>query len=161
MNIGETAAASGVSAKMIRYYESIGLMPRAARSGGNYRVYDPSDVHTLKFIRRARDLGFSMAETQQLLSLWRDDSRASIEVKAIAQKHVADLQRKITDLEEMAATLRHLVASCAGDGRPHCPILSDLAGAPHHKHQADAGNLPASTDQGASKHVRTQRSQRH
>src|SRR5438132_10427862 len=115
MNIGEAAAASGVSAKMIRYYESIGLIERAARSGGNYRVYRSDDVHTLRFIRRARGLGFSVEETEQLLGLWRDSTRASSEVKAIADNHIGELERKITELEEMAATLRHLAASCAGD----------------------------------------------
>ena len=118
MNIGEAAAASGVSAKMIRYYESIGLIARAARSGGNYRVYGDDDVHTLKFIRRARSLGFPVEETEQLLGLWRDHGRASSEVKAIAERHVDALERKIGELEEMAATLRHLAASCVGDERP-------------------------------------------
>lgn len=128
MNIGEAAAESGISAKMIRYYESMGLMPSAARSGGNYRVYEAADVHALRFIRRARDLGFSMQATQELLRLWRDSGRASSEVRAVATKHVADLEEKIANLQAMAATLRHLVAACAGDSRPHCPILIDLAG---------------------------------
>jgi MerR family copper efflux transcriptional regulator len=131
MNIGEASGASGVSAKMIRYYESIGLIAAVARSEGNYRVYGEDDVHTLRFIRRARRLGFSIEETGQLLGLWRDRSRASGEVKAIAQNHIAELERKITELEEMAGTLRHLVASCAGDRRAHCPILNDLAGESH------------------------------
>jgi len=143
MNIGEAAAASGVSAKMIRYYESIGLIERAARSTGNYRVYSGDDVHTLKFIRRARSLGFSVGESEQLLGLWRDSSRASSEVKAIAENHVAELERKITELEEMAATLRHLAAACAGDARPHCPILNDLADSEHRRphHHAVRGPL--------------------
>src|ERR1700741_222131 len=128
MNIGQAALASGVSAKMIRYYESIGLIEAVARSEGNYRVYAPDDVHALRFIRRARSLGFSIEETEHLLSLWRDQSRASAEVKAIATKHVADLERKITELEEMAATLRELASCCHGDARPHCPILNELAG---------------------------------
>jgi Cu(I)-responsive transcriptional regulator len=138
MNIGQAAAASGVSAKMIRYYESIGLIEAVARTEGNYRVYDGDDVHTLKFIRRARSLGFSIEETEHLLSLWRDKSRASAEVKAIATRHVAELERKITELEEMAATLRHLASSCHGDARPHCPILNELAGEArtHHAHGA-------------------------
>src|SRR5438270_790975 len=134
MNIGEAAAASGVSAKMIRYYESIGLIERAARSGGNYRVYGSDDVHTLRFIRRARRLGFSVEETEHLLGLWRDQSRASVEVKAIAERHIEELERKINELEEMAGTLRHLAAACAGNRRPHCPILNDLAGDEHAAH---------------------------
>jgi Cu(I)-responsive transcriptional regulator len=137
MNIGEASAASGVTAKMIRYYESIGLIGPAARSQGNYRVYGHEDVHTLRFIRRARSLGFSIEETEQLLSLWRDKGRASAEVKAIATSHIADLNRKITELKEMTATLGQLVASCHGDDRPHCPILNELAaeGAGHaHRH---------------------------
>src|SRR5260221_1596373 len=136
MNIGQAAVASGVSAKMIRYYESIGLMPPAARTGGNYRVYGAADVHALKFVRRARALGFSIAETEQLLSLWRDSARASSDVRRIAKTHLADLDQKIVGLQEMAATLRHLGASCAGGSRPHCPILSDLPGhpPPHHGH---------------------------
>ncbi len=130
MNIGEAAAASGVSAKMIRYYEQIGLIEPAARSGGNYRVYNADDVHTLRFVRRARGLGFSIDDTEQLLGLWRDRSRASGEVKAIASGHIADLERKIAELQEMTGTLRNLVSCCAGDKRPHCPILNELAGAP-------------------------------
>jgi MerR family transcriptional regulator, copper efflux regulator len=143
MNIGEAAAASGVSAKMIRYYESIGLIEPAARSSANYRVYGGDDVHTLRFIRRARRLGFSVEETEQLLGLWRDSSRASSEVKAIADNHIGELERKITELEEMAATLRHLAASCAGDKRPHCPILNGLAGGDGQRH-ADHGPPVAS-----------------
>ena len=140
MNIGEASAVSGVSAKMIRYYESIGLIKAPARSGGNYRVYDADDVHTLKFVRRARSLGFSVEETEQLLGLWRE-GRTSAEVKAIATSHIAELETKITELEEMAAPLRHLAAACAGDSRPHCPILNELAGeapvhAHHHRHPA-------------------------
>jgi Cu(I)-responsive transcriptional regulator len=129
MNIGEAAAASGVSAKMIRYYESIGLIQPAARSSGNYRVYGHDDVHTLRFIRRARSLGFLIEETEHLLGLWRDSSRTSAEVKAIAERHIDELEQKIKALEEMAATLRHLATSCVGDKRPHCPILNELAGA--------------------------------
>jgi Cu(I)-responsive transcriptional regulator len=127
MNIGQASSASGVSAKMIRYYESIGLIGPAARSEGNYRVYDADAVHTLRFVRRARSLGFSIEETEQLLGLWRDRSRASGEVKAIATGHIADLERKITELQEMAGTLRDLVSCCAGDHRPQCPILNELA----------------------------------
>ncbi|MDQ0470625.1 Cu(I)-responsive transcriptional regulator [Labrys wisconsinensis] len=127
MNIGEAAKASGVSAKMIRYYESIGLMPGAARTAAGYRVYADSDVHTLRFIRRARDLGFSVEQMAELLKLWSDRSRASADVKRIALAHVGELEAKMRALQEMARTLRHLAAHCHGDGRPHCPILEDLS----------------------------------
>ncbi len=128
MNIGQAAAASGVSAKMIRYYESIGLVPPARRTASGYRVYEARDVHTLAFIRRARDLGFPLARVEALVRLWRDDGRASAEVKAIAEAHVAELRARIEALEEMARTLAHLAGSCHGDTRPDCPILEDLAG---------------------------------
>lgn len=127
MNIGEAAAASGVSAKMIRYYESIGLLTGVARTANGYRVYSEPAVHTLGFIRRARDLGFSVAEIEKLLALWRDRDRASAEVKAIAERHVDELGRKIAALEAMRRTLEHLVAHCHGNHRPDCPILEDLA----------------------------------
>lgn len=127
MNIGEAAAAAGLSAKMVRHYESIGLLPRATRSYSNYRVYAPNDVHTLRFIRRARSLGFSMAEIKELLGLWRNRTRSSAAVKRIAGKHVADLKRKIAELEGMAATLEHFMRHCHGDHRPECPILDELA----------------------------------
>jgi Cu(I)-responsive transcriptional regulator len=143
MNIGQAAYASGVSAKMIRYYESIGLIAPAARTEGNYRVYGAEDVHTLRFVRRARSLGFSIEETGQLLGLWRDQGRASAEVKAIAQNHIAELERKITELDEMAGTLRHLVSCCAGDKRPHCPILNELAGRPPEGNHHEAPAKPA------------------
>ena len=127
MNIGEAARASGVSAKMIRYYESIGLIPDAGRSAAGYRVYGEADIHTLSFIRRARDLGFSVAEMGELLALWRDKSRASADVKTIALRHVAELEDKARALQAMSRTLRHLAENCHGDHRPHCPILDDLA----------------------------------
>jgi len=127
MNIGQAAKASGVSAKMIRYYEQTGLIPKAARSEAGYRNYSPSDVHTLRFIRRARDLGFSVEQIAELLALWRDRSRASADVKAVALSHVAGLKAKIAELQAMAQTLEHLAAHCHGDGRPDCPILEDLA----------------------------------
>jgi Cu(I)-responsive transcriptional regulator len=127
MNIGEASAASGVSAKMIRYYESIGLIAPPPRTQAGYRVYGASDVHTLRFVRRARLLGFSVEEMAELLALWRDRSRASADVKALALRHVDDLQRRIAELQAMADTLRQLVESCHGDDRPDCPILSDLA----------------------------------
>ncbi len=128
MNIGQAAKASGVSAKMIRYYESIGLISPARRTESNYRVYGPNDVHTLRFIKRARNLGFSMEETAALLALWQDKSRASSDVKRIAIDHVRDLEIRIRELREMADTLRHLIHCCSGDNRPDCPILSSLAG---------------------------------
>ena len=126
MNIGQASKASGVSAKMIRYYEQTGLIPKAGRTDSGYRDYSPSDVHMLRFIRRARDLGFSVAEINDLLSLWRDKSRQSADVKRIAQAHIAQLQERIENLEQMAATLSTLVDCCAGDDRPDCPILADL-----------------------------------
>jgi Cu(I)-responsive transcriptional regulator len=127
MNIGEAAGASGVSAKMVRYYESIGLIRPPARTESGYRVYGDDDVHALRFIRRARGLGFSVDETSQLLALWHDKSRASADVKAFALKHVADLEKKIADLQAMSRTLQHLASHCHGDKRPDCPILDDLA----------------------------------
>lgn len=126
MNIGPAAKASGVSAKMIRYYEESGLIVKAARTGSGYRDYSDKDVNVLRFIRRARDLGFSMAEIGNLLALWQDQSRQSAEVKRIAQAHVAALERKIRDMQDMADTLRDLVSCCQGDHRPDCPILKGL-----------------------------------
>lgn len=126
MNIGQAAAATGVSAKMIRYYDEIGLVRPASRSGANYREYDEREINELRFIKRARSLGFSMAEIEQLLSLWRDRGRPSREVKAIADRHVADLDARIAEMKAMSDTLRHLSHCCAGDDRPDCPILEDL-----------------------------------
>ncbi len=127
MNIGQAAAASGVSAKMIRYYESIELINAVARTEAGYRVYSDADVHTLKFIRRARDLGFSVEQMSSLLALWQDRSRASAEVKRIALEHVGELERKMRELAEMAETLRHLAKNCHGDHRPDCPIINELS----------------------------------
>ena len=128
MNIGNAARASGVSAKMIRYYESIGLIPKAARSESGYRHYTEADVHTLRFIRRARDLGFPVEQIGELLALWHDRSRASADVKQVALAHVEALETKVRELMAMSRTLRHLAETCHGDARPHCPILDDLAG---------------------------------
>ena len=126
MNIGEAARASGVSAKMIRYYEQSGLIPPAARTASGYRDYASNDVHMLRFIRRARDLGFSVAEIGGLLELWRDRSRQSADVKRIALARIEDLRRKIDEMEQMADTLQTLASCCSGDNRPDCPILADL-----------------------------------
>ena len=128
MNIGEASSASGVSAKMIRYYESIGLIRAPLRTESNYRVYSSDEVHTLRFVKRARTLGFSVDETSTLLGLWQDKDRASGEVKAIATSHIAALETKIDELQGMVKTLKHLAHCCSGDDRPNCPILDDLAG---------------------------------
>ncbi len=127
MNIGQAAAASGVSAKMIRHYEAIGLVPAPVRTEAGYRVYGERDVHTLRFIRRARDLGFAIPRIRDLLALWHDEGRASRNVRAIALSHVRELEERMRQLQTMAATLRHLAAHCHGDGRPDCPIIDDLA----------------------------------
>ena len=127
MNIGEAARATGVSVKMIRYYEGRGLIPAPGRTAAGYRVYGARDVDTLRFVRRARDVGFSMKEIEGLLALWQDRARASADVKAIALAHVADLERRIEEMRGMAATLSHLARHCHGDDRPDCPILDDLA----------------------------------
>jgi Cu(I)-responsive transcriptional regulator len=129
MNIGEAAAASGVSAKMIRHYESIGLLPSAPRSDGGYRRYDARAVHTLRFVRRARNLGFSLDEIRALLMLWQDRGRTSADVKAITLRHVAELEQRIAELQAMRDTLSHLAQACSGDARPDCPILADFADA--------------------------------
>jgi MerR family transcriptional regulator, copper efflux regulator len=128
MNIGQAAATSEVSAKMIRHYETLGLLPKVPRTEAGYRQYDDASVHTLRFIRRARDLGFSIKEIQTLLGLWRNRRRASADVKRIASAHAADLQRRIDEMQAMKRTLEHLAHCCQGDARPDCPILDDLAG---------------------------------
>ncbi len=130
MNIGEAARASGVSAKMIRHYEAIGLIAVARRSGSGYRIYEDSDVHMLRFVRRARDLGFGVERIRELLSLWQDRRRSSASVKRVALEHVRELEARQRDLEVMAGTLRHLVEHCSGDQRPQCPIIDDLAAGP-------------------------------
>ena len=124
-NIGEAAEATGISAKMIRYYESIGLIPKATRTFANYRVYSGNDVHSLKFVRRARDLGFSIEQIRTLLALWQN-RRPSAEVKRVALAHIAELEAKISALDSMRRTLAHLAAHCHGDDRPTCPILEEL-----------------------------------
>jgi MerR family copper efflux transcriptional regulator len=125
-HIGEAALRSGVSAKMVRHYESLGLLPRVGRTEAGYRQYREAEVHTLRFIRRARDLGFSMAEIAALLKLWQNRRRASADVKRIASAHVADLERRIEAMAAMKRTLQGLVACCHGDQRPDCPILDEL-----------------------------------
>ena len=134
MKIGEASRRSGVTAKMIRYYESIELLAPAARAENSYRDFDIRDVHDLTFIRRSRDLGFSIDEIRRLLALWRDRSRPSREVKEIAQKHVADLEARIAHMQEIVGTLRHLSDCCAGDDRPACPLLGELDGNGRHGH---------------------------
>ena len=127
VNIGEAAAASGVSAKMIRHYEKIRLIKPAGRTASGYRVYETNDVHTLRFIRRARNLGFSVADIEQLLALWRNRQRASADVKAVANQHLEALQTKLTEIQGMIDALETLVSACSDDKRPDCPILGDLA----------------------------------
>ncbi|MGE7367982.1 Cu(I)-responsive transcriptional regulator [Neorhizobium sp. NPDC001467] len=139
MNIGQAAEASGVSAKMIRYYEDIGLIAPAARSGNNYRIYVEDQVHVLRFVKRARSLGFSLEETEALLKLWQDRSRSSAAVKEIATAHIDDLERRIAEMQGMVKTLKNLAHCCGGDHRPECPILDDLAG-----DRPDADVSPAS-----------------
>jgi Cu(I)-responsive transcriptional regulator len=126
MNIGQAADSTGVSAKRIRYYERIGLIDSAARSDAGYRVYDERDLHTLRFIRRARQLGFSLPEIDRLLELWRDQQRSSADVRKIAEKHIDNMRGKIEELGIMVDTLERLVDCCGGDERPDCPILDDL-----------------------------------
>lgn len=127
MNIGDAAKASGVSAKLIRYYESIGLIPEAGRTASGYRVYTAAEVNTLRFIKRARTLGFSIERIQHLVGLWQDKARASSEVKHIALEHVTELEAKIAEMQAMRDALRELADACHGDHRPDCPILRDLA----------------------------------
>jgi Cu(I)-responsive transcriptional regulator len=129
MNIGQASAQSGVSQRMIRHYEAIGLIPKAKRRESGYRDYDDRDVHTLRFIRRARDLGFPIEEIGQLLALWRDRSRASADVKTLANARAEELKRKEEEIRAMRRTLEDLARHCHGDARPDCPILDDLAGA--------------------------------
>ena len=128
MNIGQASKATGVSQRMIRHYEAIGLIPKAARRDSGYRDYDERDVHTLRFIRRARDVGFPIEEIGKLLALWQDRERASADVKALALARAAELKRKAKELNDMRRSLEHLAANCHGDERPDCPILGGLEG---------------------------------
>ena len=127
MNIGEASKRSGVSAKMIRYYESIGLTGAAKRTAAGYRVYDETDAHRLRFVRRARDLGFPIDKITLLLGLWGNQRRSSAKVKDLALTHVAEMKARIADMQAMVATLEHLAKTCHGDDRPDCPIIDDLA----------------------------------
>jgi Cu(I)-responsive transcriptional regulator len=140
MNIGEAAKASGVSAKMIRHYEGVGLFPEAARTESGYRQYTDKDVNTLRFIRQSRDLGFSIEQIRELLGLWQNRKRPSRQVKALAQAHIQELEQKLQELQAMKSTLEHLVHCCHGDDRPDCPIITTLesstpvmAGQPGHE----------------------------
>ena len=128
LNIGQASARSGVSAKMVRHYESLGLLPAVHRTDAGYRQYGEKEVHTLRFIHRARTLGFSMAEIAELLKLWQNKRRASADVKRIALAHVADLERRIAEMEAMRQTLQQLAHCCQGNSRPDCPILTELSG---------------------------------
>ncbi|UEM21354.1 Cu(I)-responsive transcriptional regulator [Skermanella mucosa] len=152
MNIGQAAKASGVNAKLIRYYESIGLTPEAGRTASGYRVYTPHEVNILRFVRRARTLGFSIERIQHLVGLWQDKDRESAEVKQIALEHVAELEAKIAEMRAMSDTLQELADACQGDHRPDCPILRDLensaprmaqgSGRPPYKGAAGADQTP-------------------
>lgn len=128
LNIGQAARGAQVSAKMVRHYESLGLLPAVHRTEAGYRQYTAQQVHTLRFIKRARDLGFSMAEIAELLKLWQNRRRASADVKRIAQRHVADLERRLAAMAAMRDSLKHLADCCQGDHRPDCPILEGLSG---------------------------------
>ncbi|MBW8717981.1 MULTISPECIES: Cu(I)-responsive transcriptional regulator [Variovorax] len=125
--IGEAAQRSGVSARMVRHYEGLGLLPAVARTESGYRQYGEADIHTLRFIKRSRDLGFSMEEIAELVGLWNNRRRASSSVKRIAEKHLGELEQRIADMQSMRNTLAHLVHCCHGDARPDCPILDDLS----------------------------------
>ncbi len=154
MNIGEAASASGVSAKMIRHYESVALFPEAARTESGYRQYTDKEVSTLRFIRRSRDLGFSIDQIRQLLGLWQDRKRPSRQVRALARAHIEELDEKLAELHAMKATLEHLVQGCHGDERPDCPIIDTLA------HEATATVAPAHHPQGKTAGLKPGRARR-
>lgn len=130
MNIGKASANSGVSNKMIRYYESINLIPAASRSESGYRTYSDRDVQTLKFIKRARDLGFSLKQIKELVALWQDESRSSADVKSLALEHIQEMQQKISQLQEMSLALEQMASKCNGNAKPECPILKELENTP-------------------------------
>ena len=127
MNIGEVAKLSDVNSKMIRRYEEMGIIPKAGRNLSGYRTYSEKDVHILKFVKRSRELGFSMKDIKQLVSLWRNKSRPSSQVKSIATKHVNELEQKLMEIQSMLKTLKNLTDNCHGDSRPDCPILDELS----------------------------------
>lgn len=157
MNIGEAAALSGVSAKMVRHYESLGLLPKVARTEAGYRQYADREVHTLRFIRRARDLGFSMAEISALLRLWQNRRRASADVKRIALSHVADLDRRMAEMAAMKQTLARLADCCHGDDRPDCPILDELGDEVLDAQAVHPRTVPAEQEQQQQDRARGQR----
>jgi Cu(I)-responsive transcriptional regulator len=136
MNIGEAAAAAGVTPKMIRHYESLGLIPGVSRTDSGYRLYSPREVSMLRFIRQARALGFPVKQIESLLALWRDDHRASREVKEVAQQQLKDLEERQREIDEMRSTLSHLVSLCRGDDDPHCAILEQLSSVPERPERA-------------------------
>lgn len=145
MNIGEASRLSGVSSKMVRHYESLGLLPQVARSDSGYRQYGGTEVHTLRFIKRARELGFSMEEIAELVGLWRNRRRTSASVRKLAQKHADDLAQRIAAMQAMQRTLEQLIHCCHGDERPDCPILDDLARGtlePARPHRSPASSHP-------------------
>jgi Cu(I)-responsive transcriptional regulator len=128
MNIGDASKATGISVKMLRYYEDIGLVRPAQRTESGYRVYSDRQIATLRFVRRARDLGFQVKQIAELLDLWQNGSRASADVKALALAHVRELEQRRRELDAMIDTIEHLAHSCQGNDRPDCPILADLGG---------------------------------
>lgn len=148
MNIGEVAKRSGVPAKTIRYYESIGLIRPADRSAAGYRVYGDRELQTLRFIQRARNLGFSVKQVSELLALWHDRERASGDVKAVARRHLEEIDRRMAELQSMRDTLEHLVGRCQGDDRPDCPILADLAGEARREKTGTGANASGSRADG-------------
>ena len=143
MNIGEVAKRSGVPAKTIRYYESIGLISPAERTAAGYRVYGDRELQTLRFIQRARNLGFSVKQVSELLALWQDRERASGDVKAVARRHLAEIDQRMAELQSMRDTLEHLIGRCHGDARPDCPILADLAGEAAGESSGSSARRPA------------------
>ncbi len=146
-NIGQAAARAGVSAKMVRHYESIGLLPKIGRTDSGYRQYTDADVHTLRFIKRSRDLGFGMAEIAQLLKLWQNRRRASADVKRMALAHVGDLERRIAEMQSMKDVLQTLASDCQGNSRPECPILDRLAEQPFQRGSAGRADLRTQSNQ--------------
>ncbi|MFC3084973.1 Cu(I)-responsive transcriptional regulator [Tabrizicola soli] len=155
MNIGEASKASGVSAKMIRYYESVGLIPAAGRTTSGYRLYTMTDVQVLRFIRRARDLGFPVEKIEELLALWQDRSRQSADVKRIALEQIAGLETRIREMQAMMDTLRHLADACCGDHRPDCPILADLLEGPQQVDAHSEGGRSAANRSGPATILQT------